>query len=409
MINTNNSYFGVHSMNVTIATNDEPLAEKLRIFLQNTRDTLFKRTINERFNIAEEVVNARPDVLLLDNDILVKNMDLPRDIKLKSPRVAIFVMIREQETFDDPEHIKRLMRGAVSDVFLVSGRPQFQSWLEPMRRAVEILSNIPDQENETLGKVFAVHSIKGGVGRTTITANMAALAAHESEAKSRTDTHTLVIDLNWPFGGIETLLNMRPEKSILDLLPVMNNISRQDIINASGLHETSGLRLLAAPSQSEHFSFISELLQEDITQTDYNDILDLMLEQVDRPEFELSYSNMPPVGRDILIKTIERAKYKLVVIHLVRRVIAAAKRYFDYIFVDIPPVIDEVTIAALRSADQLLLVCTPDIPSIQATRAEIEVLQKLLIDSTRINIVVNRDIEKGEIVSENIKDLFFRL
>ena len=407
---SNNLFYGLQAMSVVTGSDDSALSERLRVFLQNTRHTLYKRNLNSKSNIVDDVVNLKPDVFLLDGELLEANLTLPRDIKLKLPKVAIFIMVRKESEFNDPDYIKQLMRGAVSDVFQLDDQYKFRSWLEPMRLALEILSKIPDHDDGATGRVNTIHSLKGGVGRSTIAANLAAGIAYKMGLNDKFVPHTLIIDLNWPFGGVENYLNMRPKKSILDLLPVMNNISRQDLLNATGLHDSSRIRLLAAPVPEDHHSFVLELTQEDLrastSQFNHSEILNGLLDRVDLQEFEFSAHTLPQGGQDVLRKTLQMAKYKQVVTQLVNNVIKAAKRYFDYIVIDAPPVMDEITLAALRASDQILLVSTPDVPSIHAVRFELDLLKKLHIDRGQIKIVVNREVGRSEIRAENVEDLF---
>ena len=69
-------------------------------------------------------------------------------------------------------------------------------------------------EEDRDGKVVAVFSPKGGVGRTTIAVNMA-IAAATDLGKS-----VVLMDGSFQFGDVGVLLNLNPKnKSIADLVP----------------------------------------------------------------------------------------------------------------------------------------------------------------------------------------------
>lgn len=87
--------------------------------------------------------------------------------------------------------------------------------------------------------VIAVVSAKGGVGKSLIASNLAAAFAglHRLPAA--------LIDLAPGLGHADLLLDLRPERSLADLLPVLGELTPRHLDLATTEHPT-GLRLLAA-------------------------------------------------------------------------------------------------------------------------------------------------------------------
>jgi len=91
-----------------------------------------------------------------------------------------------------------------------------------------------------MGIVIGVFSAKGGVGKSLVATNLGAvLAAGQS-------VPCALIDLNAGLGGDDLLLDLDPERSWSDLLPVVDELDPHHIELAITGHP-SGLHLLACP------------------------------------------------------------------------------------------------------------------------------------------------------------------
>lgn len=74
----------------------------------------------------------------------------------------------------------------------------------------------------------------------------------------------------------------------------------------------------------------------------------------------------------------------------VMRILTAVARSYQYCIVDCGSRLDEPAITAATVADRLILVATPDVPSIKDTWRRLQLLEKLGVEKSRIFIVVNR-------------------
>src|SRR6266545_8046939 len=101
-----------------------------------------------------------------------------------------------------------------------------------------------------LGLVIAFAHGKGGVGATTLAANVAAALAGEGKSVA-------VLDLNLQFGNIAMFFDLRPRTTIVDYARGdITRVTEEDFTQYLADH-TSGVRLLAAPPSPEEAELVS--------------------------------------------------------------------------------------------------------------------------------------------------------
>ncbi|MBV9786996.1 MAG: hypothetical protein JOZ51_02400, partial [Chloroflexi bacterium] len=152
------------------------------------------------------------------------------------------------------------------------------------------------------------------------------------------------------FGTTATLLGVKPDRTILDLAPFMDDLGTSSAIISNVLTpHSSGLRLLAAPP-----IHLGGFLSADATAA----------------------------------------------------ILLALRRAFGFVVVDLPSEISEVTLATLERSDRVLHVMTPDVLSVQAARTAFSVFEQRGISSEVVNIVINRTNKRLEIQPREIRMLF---
>ncbi len=179
------------------------------------------------------------------------------------------------------------------------------------------------------GRVVAVFSPKGGVGRTTIAVNVAVAAA--SEPNSR----VALVDGSFQFGDVGVLLNLNPKnKSIADLVPELEAGGEPESLDTFLMTHSSGLKVLLAPPSPE--------LAETVTPSSAKRVLEVL-----------------------------RGRYDLVV-------------------VDCASSFSDATLAILDIADTILTVLTLEITSIKNLRLFLEVADQLGYPGDKVQLVLNR-------------------
>jgi len=179
------------------------------------------------------------------------------------------------------------------------------------------------------GRVVAVFSPKGGVGRTTIAVNVAVAAASEP------GNRVALVDGSFQFGDVGVLLNLNPKnKSIADLVPELEAGGEPESLDTFLMTHSSGLKVLLAPPSPE------------------------------------------------LAETVTPAAAK--------RVLEVLRGRYDVVVVDCASSFSDATLAILDVADTILTVLTLEITSIKNLRLFLEVADQLGYPGDKVQLVLNR-------------------
>ncbi|SFJ36384.1 AAA family ATPase [Thermoflavimicrobium dichotomicum] len=244
----------------------------------------------------------------------------------------------------DFRRVRDANRAGVFDVLFF---PEEINLLEDvMMRAAQSLQ--VDQEKEGIwgrGKVIAIYSGKGGTGKSLIASTLAQTL--------QLDTYfsVLLVDLNLQYGGIETFLNLQAGRHIYDLTPVLNELNDNHIRNVTVAEPHSQLEVLVSPIHAE--------IGEQVTE-----------------------------------------------IH-VERLLRTARLYYDYILVDLPSAMNELTYTTLEEADQIYYILTPDLLSLKVLHEALTLFAYIGVDLTnRFRIVMNRKKGDAKVKSREVYDRF---
>ena len=183
----------------------------------------------------------------------------------------------------------------------------------------------------TGGKIITVFSLKGGVGTTSITTNLAiSLQQLWSEP-------TALIDLSLEAGSLNILLDMLPTSTLDDLARQNGRLTAEIAAEYLGRHK-SGVSLLAAPQSPER----AELIQAST----------------------------------------------------VRNVLGLLREAFDYVVIDTASNFSEHSLIALEMADTIILPLIADISSVRAANTALDIFRALSIQDERVIPVLNEIVPK---------------
>jgi pilus assembly protein CpaE len=199
-------------------------------------------------------------------------------------------------------------------------------WPDLLAGALERLVRKPDSQSHPLVAVF---SPKGGVGKTTLAANLACAVAERAHGP------VALVDCDLQFGDLATLLGLDPPATVYDAVR-LTRLSEEALERLLAPVPGTGVRLLAAPAQP------------------------LQAEEI-------------------------RAEAMLAVLEALRASHAA-------VVVDTALGYTDVNVAVLDFADQLLLVATPDVVTIRATARALELFREGFgYPDDKIRLVLNRE------------------
>ena len=193
---------------------------------------------------------------------------------------------------------------------------------ESKRRRGELADPVPQ------GTVITVFGAKGGIGKTTISSNLAvalAMECHQTVA---------LVDMDTRFGDVAITMDIPVERSIADLARNLDNVDRTTLKEYLVQHE-SGVRILPAPTRPSDWRNLSASHIRDVV--------------------------------DVLAQT------------------------HDFVILDTPGTFNEIVAAAIEVGTMILLVTTLDMASIKDTVLALEMLhERFGNDDERIKVVLNR-------------------
>ena len=342
---------GLETIRVVIASDEPEQTGDLKILLQQAYLPLEVISTVGTKQCLQMVMDFTPDVVVfVDEGAKVPATEISREIYQKHPGTAIIIIASpaKQET---TTYLRQALLAGAKDVLpfppmldtLVTSIQQAHQ-LERGRRPVRAFGRVRRAEAGVGGRLILVYSPKGGAGRSVLAANLGVLLAQMNPEMS-----TVLFDLDLQFGDQGILLSLDPHRSILDLLPVIDELTR-DAVDASLTHHPSGLRVLMAPPE---------------------------LQQADLIDAES-----------------------------ISKILVALRAYYDTVIIDTPAALTDISLTAFEFADLILQICTPDVLTIRRTRASLELYDGLGIPRDIVRLVLNRTSKKSEIRSDEVGMLF---
>jgi pilus assembly protein CpaE len=205
---------------------------------------------------------------------------------------------------------------------------------QSVERVSEVVIALADRSNAaaanapaTRGRVVVAFSTKGGVGKSMVATNLASGLALR-------DRPTVIVDADLQFGDVAVLLGIPPQHTTVDAAAAIEVADEAMLENLLATHTPTGLRVLPAPIEPSAADAIS-------------------------PES---------------------------MVNIVRML----RGMFDFVVIDMPPHFDDIVLALIEEADDVLLVASMDIPSIKNLKVGIQTLDLLSLAGPKLRLVLNR-------------------
>lgn len=255
-------------------------------------------------------------------------------LRITIPAISV-VLVR---SVVDTEVLKHAMHAGARDVVASN---DFEAIGAAADRAFQLMAALrgPGGAQHT-GKVIAVFSPKGGVGKTTMAVNLA-LALSDRGARQ-----VCLIDMDLAFGDVAITMQLFPSHSIEHAIGGEDTLDYGALDGLLTRHE-SGLMVLAAPSL--------------------------------------------PDAHDRVTPT------------LVTRMVRTLKEKFDFVVIDTAPAFDEQTLTALDETDELVMVATLDVPTLKNVKVAIETLDMLGVAPDHRHLLLNRADDAVGIGAEKVE------
>lgn len=110
-------------------------------------------------------------------------------------------------------------------------------------------------------------------------------------------------------------------------------------------------------------------------------------------------------GVDVLVAP-ERPEPALIEPYPVEAVLEFSRSLYDWVIVDLETVCDNLGMIAVNAADQVNLVCSPDMPSLYLMRRTIPLLEEMGRARDQIRVLVNRLHRRSELSIEDMERIF---
>ena len=290
------------SHSVVIAAPDQTTGYELRARVDELEDFAVVDVADSTTYLNELVAQRDPEIVIVHEQLgPVPVLQAVRDVVARRPGTALVLLTEEFS----PDVVSAAMDAGVRAVLEqpvthedLQGRLQAAAeWVASMRR--HLSSEGADTSMSSRGRLVAVAGSKGGVGCTTIAVHLAHHAVSTVAGRS-----VCLVDLDLDNGDIGDFLGITHRLDVSDLAKVADDLSPQTI--GSSVHRgASGLGTVVAPTRIEDVGEVGE--------------------------------------RETVL------------------ILAALRRQFDLVVVDCGSTISPASAAAVETADEVLLVTTPDL------------------------------------------------
>ncbi len=267
----------------------------------------------------------KPDIVLMD--VNMPDMDgLTATNLLTSslPDIGVIIMSVQSES----EYLKKAMFAGARE-YLV--KPfSADDLVSSITKTYEVQnrrkhqSKMIDQVIQT--RIITVFSTKGGVGKTTISTNLAVALART--AKKR----VCLLDLDLQFGDVAVMMNLSVKNTIYDLIKDLKNVDA-DLVNDYLTTHFTGVSVLPAPVKPEYSEFID-------------------------------------------------AKH-------VEKILGLLSGSFHYVIIDVPASFQDIVLTALDNSEKILVVSTLDLPTIKNIKVGLNLMENLRYKD-KVQVLVNK-------------------
>jgi pilus assembly protein CpaE len=284
------------------------------------------------------VEEIRPDVILLD--VMMPEMDGYEVCNRLRQRAATahipIMMLTALDTVE--EKIKGFEAGADDYLPKPFAPDELQARVRVLLRRA---AAVPAPPAQALGKVIAVYSLRGGVGVSSVAANLvAALAQLWGQGPT-------LVDLAFNAGQSALMLNLPFRHTWADLAPIPTADLEMDLLRQILLQHASGAQVLAASPRPEQ--------NEQLTAAKVARVLHLLAEGV------------------------------------------------PYVMLDLPHDFSETTLAGLDAADEILLLLAPELASVRSTVCALDVFAKLDYPPEKVRLLLNWTFQKNGLARKDIE------
>ena len=247
-------------------------------------------------------------------------------------------------SLSDAVSVRRAMVSGARDYLVKPPRPEelaraIYSVLEQEERRRTRLTG-DTASTAARGTVITVFGAKGGIGKTTISTNLAAAL------QKNTDSSVAIVDMDTRFGDVAIMMDVVVEFSIADVGRNIDTVDRESISDYLVRH-SGGVEILPAPLHPSEWGAL----------------------------------HRQHIGKVIDLLSQTR----------------------DYVIVDTPGAFNELVATALEAAHIILLVTSMDIASIKDTALALEMLRAASVPEDKVKLIINHSTSSNSLRPEDVE------
>jgi pilus assembly protein CpaE len=322
---------------VLVADDMVELRSNVRRMLGNQENIIVIGEAGDGEETLKMAKDLTPHVILMDINMPKQDgMKVTESLAKDHPEIQVVMMSVQSEQ----EYFRRAMKAGAKD-FLTkpfSGSDLIDTIQNVFNKWVK---DRPDfLKSQQKAQIITFFSTKGGVGKTTLAANLAVSLAGRGK-------RTLLIDCSLQFGDIAIMLNEKVNRNIFYIVERDEEISYLSIEKNLTSHP-SGLKLLLAPSEPAYAEAVKP--------------------------------------------------------HHIKQIIDQVSPMYQYIIIDTAPHIGEVELGIFDRTDTLLLVATLEISSLKNTKLCLKTLADINFDTSKIKLLLNKETANVGIDRQGIEE-----
>jgi pilus assembly protein CpaE len=239
-----------HPIRVLLADESTRITDNVSRRLGRETDIEVCAVVRDGDAAIQEALRTRPDVAVID--AALPGMDGPQTTEMLTqylPRTGVIMLSLSAE---NEAYRRAMLAGAreflqkpfTGDEMVAAIRRVYAF----ERRKAAPAGEGPASEPVHRGLVFTVFAGKGGVGKTTIAANLGVAMAGRMRVA--------VVDCSLQFGDIGPLLNVAPTRTIADLA-AGNAVADSEVVQQVLTEGPGGVRVLTAPPSPELADYVT--------------------------------------------------------------------------------------------------------------------------------------------------------
>lgn len=302
----------MEKIKVMIVGNNDNRIYEIKSLLRNDK-VAFIGFAKQDDSVLDKAISLKPHVIIIQSDDDYQQaIALAEKIYIRIPGCAVILLC---DRFD-VSMIEKVMLAGIRKVL------QFPIDAELLTENIELAhymekSRLENADvttaNNLQSRIITIFGTKGGIGRTTITVNLAVVLAKMGKKVA-------VIDADLQFGDVNVYFDIDPKDTISELSQG-NDASDIDAIKRMMALHFSGVSVVCAPKSPEYAEYVT------------------------------------PKNIETMINTM--------------------RPFYDYILIDTAPVFSDITMTALENSNLVLLISVQDISTLRNTKITLNILESL--------------------------------